>query len=158
MQDSGMDYGDFKKRRLKDSLTVFHLLFAAMLILEPPWKVQFYDDNAGMLFGDIVASYVFYLFPFAIWHSGDAIQRRPIKTSVMSWLVDYRFALSCFVAKMLWGLAYAVDIVDVPGAHEFGTLNFYGIFISVALSILAAFAAFSKLAVAIATIFKANDS
>ena len=154
MRSKDLTDRELKKRRLIVSLVVFHLLFSAIVLFEAPWWHEFYKDQVGLMIGEAMVVYGFYFLPFTIWHSGDAIQRRPITASSIAWLIDFRFALSCFVGNMLWGLAYAVDIVDVPGAHEFGTLNFYAVYISVALFGLAALVSLAKFGVALFSRFR----
>ena len=149
-----MTYRDIKKRRLMVSLIVFHLLISTMVLFEAPRWREFYNDQVDLMIGEALVVYALYFLPFAIWHSGDAIQGRPITASSIAWLIDFRFALSCFAANMLWGLAYAVDIVDVPGAHEFGTLNFYGQYIVIMLFGLAAFVSLAKFGVALFSRFR----
>ena len=144
MQNKGLTYCDSRIGRLKVSLTAFHLVFLAIVLFEAPWKSEYYEGQIDLMVGETLALYVFYALPFAIWHAGDAIQRHPFTSTFVSLLTNFRLALFCFVAKMLWGLAYAIDLVDVPGAHEFGTLNYHGVHISLGLLYLAAFVSLAK--------------
>ena len=147
MGDRNLPSRDIRTKRLIVSCSVFHLSFSAIVLFEAPWSSGFYKGQPALMIGESLIMYVFYLLPFAVWHLGDALQRHPITIPGIEWLINFRFALSCFVAKMLWGLAYAVDIINVPGAHEFGTLNFYSGYIGAALLGLSAIVAVAKFGV-----------
>ena len=132
-------------------------MFSAIVLFEAPWSSEFYKGQTAFMIEDYLIMYTFYLLPFAVWHLGDTLQRRPITIPGIEWLIDFRFALSCFVAEMLWGLAYAVNIIDLPGAHEFGTLNFYSVYIAVALFGLSAIVAVAKFGVGLFSRFRTTS-
>lgn len=142
-----------KVRHLVTSLIVFHTLFAAIILLEMPWWNEIYAGRHDVIVREVSLSYGFYIFPFVIWHAGDALQSTEFSNRFIAMVQAYRFALPFFVTMMFWGLAYALDIVDVPGAHEVGTFNSYGIFISYALFTLVVLVAFVKLITAIISRF-----
>lgn len=151
-----MRNGNSKVRQLVISLIVFHTLFAAIILLRMPEWNEFYAGRLDFILREVSLNYGFFLLPFAIWHASDALQSISFSNGILALLQAYLFALPFFVALIVWDLAYALDIVDVPGAHEVGTLNAYGTVITLALVAIVVLVALAKLIIAILSRFCAR--